>query len=639
MLVRLAVLKHRQTCEPIPLIQVHTRHLTRNTTTSFPKINLGSTRTKTRSVLEKETDRYKTTNENLGEGIFSDTMLRKEWEMEEVQPSHVCTSLTAATTKSHVRCLEVLLSSNSQGYEPIHVASVMGENDLLVKLLSKGHNPNTPTYDGFYPIHLALSRGHVLTFAILFSCLKTNHSVTDNEGKSALYSLLSNDDGISASDLLNVVKEFVNCLPEKEKDQIFRENVFSVTHTPEGYAAIHVAAKRGNVLFLKYLLEEGYDVGTVSSHGSTICHVAAEFHQLEVLKFIHENKRELFFIANIYGQLPLHCAAINGTEELMDFFFSVIPENAKDNSDNRGWTPLLYALSNGNLEVTEILLDKYDVWTEAKCSDSGERAMHHAAIFMKDHNSGGGSAGDDHRDKSESEKTSLERNKEMEEKLGEKMESELESESESRVQKTLREVREHFSKIKLLDPEEISPALMILVEHGALVDAVNNMGETPLFYAIKTYAIHNITFLLKHGANPNAVDSLGNTPLHLASSMGQIATVLLLLKNGANVMLHNNELQTPLHLAMMKRQWGVAYHLLNAGSDFEAANEEGWKPVHIVASIQNSGKLMRAFIRRGADLNSQSIDGETPLDIALKYKNLETANLLQKHGAKRNKLL
>ena len=50
-------------------------------------------------------------------------------------------------------------------------------------------------------------------------------------------------------------------------------------------------------------------------------------------------------------------------------------------------------------------------------------------------------------------------------------------------------------------------------------------------------------------------------------------------------------------------------------------------------------EIVELLIDNGADVNAKMEDGRTPLDVAIKYKKTETADLLRKHGGKTKKEL
>ena len=83
----------------------------------------------------------------------------------------------------------------------------------------------------------------------------------------------------------------------------------------------------------------------------------------------------------------------------------------------------------------------------------------------------------------------------------------------------------------------------VLLSHGAIVDAVNPEGATPLHFAAQ-FGHHELaSVLLEYGANPNAKQrtrtpeaiQAGMTPLHLASWQGHTKIVKLLLASGSAI--------------------------------------------------------------------------------------------------------
>ena len=59
----------------------------------------------------------------------------------------------------------------------------------------------------------------------------------------------------------------------------------------------------------------------------------------------------------------------------------------------------------------------------------------------------------------------------------------------------------------------------------------------------------------------------------------------------------------------------------------------GRTPLHFAA---NGGRkeIVEILITEGADVNAKGADGGTPLDLAIRYDETDTADLLRKHGGK-----
>lgn len=96
-------------------------------------------------------------------------------------------------------------------------------------------------------------------------------------------------------------------------------------------------------------------------------------------------------------------------------------------------------------------------------------------------------------------------------------------------------------------------ALDRLVSEGNDMDAVNDLGQTPLIQAINVNQKGSLEFLLKSGANVNAADTIfGNTPLHHAIMQGNSKFVALLLSYNADITIQNYDKKTPFDVSQEK---------------------------------------------------------------------------------------
>jgi cytohesin len=59
----------------------------------------------------------------------------------------------------------------------------------------------------------------------------------------------------------------------------------------------------------------------------------------------------------------------------------------------------------------------------------------------------------------------------------------------------------------------------------------------------------------------------------------------------------------------------------------------GWTPLHH-AAYGGHKEIFEILIANGADVNAKMEDDDTPLDMAIKRRRTETADLLRKHGGK-----
>ena len=197
-------------------------------------------------------------------------------------------------------------------------------------------------------------------------------------------------------------------------------------------------------------------------------------------------------------------------------------------------------------------------------------------------------------------------------------------------------------------------ALILLLEHGADVDAKNLSGQTALHIACQFELTRQwstseaiILGLLKHGASPNAQDKAGNTPLHHACDEGAWSTVNLLLEHGATVQMTNLQGLTPLHFAVgyvmrsdideaegfAEKHHNAISKLLEYGTDLDVIDLECSTPLHYAVKWANP-KIVGMLVGRGANIEARDKYGKTPLFRAMgRTYGYSTASLLLVLGA------
>lgn len=170
-----------------------------------------------------------------------------------------------------------------------------------------------------------------------------------------------------------------------------------------------------------------------------------------------------------------------------------------------------------------------------------------------------------------------------------------------------------------------------LLARGAQVNAKDNMGNTPLFYAVqnvynnKEMAEQKIQLLIASGADVNVKNTQGASPLHQART-ADIAQ--LLVDAGANLNAKDAQGNTPLmSFANLERiEWFV-----EQGADINARNNAGNTLLHKIAKFANASNapLIRTLIEElNADATAQNDQGETPLNAAYaQLQFLQTYNM------------
>ena len=137
-------------------------------------------------------------------------------------------------------------------------------------------------------------------------------------------------------------------------------------------------------------------------------------------------------------------------------------------------------------------------------------------------------------------------------------------------------------------------------------------SDTPMTTAASTGRNEMTELLLEYGAVIDAVDGWGGTPLRTASVFGQVATVRLLLERGAKHTARKEDGKTALHMAASHSEPGVLDCLLEAGVEVDETDFDGRTALSYVGSRGNvaSGRVL---VRKGASLDKKDRRGKTPL--------------------------
>jgi len=140
-----------------------------------------------------------------------------------------------------------------------------------------------------------------------------------------------------------------------------------------------------------------------------------------------------------------------------------------------------------------------------------------------------------------------------------------------------------------------------LLDENINLEARSLDGETPLYRSVANHEIGIIELLLQHGANPNTLTDdawnekghvFGETALYRAVSEVNVKLVLLLLEHGAEIDAKSRRCETALYR-------GVA---VDAGSP---------------STPRKTRKIMRLLVDSGANINSRTETGDTPLRRAM----------------------
>jgi ankyrin repeat protein len=223
--------------------------------------------------------------------------------------------------------------------------------------------------------------------------------------------------------------------------------------------------------------------------------------------------------------------------------------------------------------------------------------------------------------------------------------------SERRGLNFCRDLQRLHDSIRNDDLRSLDRILYDAADPHVLVNEADDKGHTALHTAIASENFKAARLLLQQGSIVNAQDNLGQTPLHLA--MGAPMTTLLLEVGNANPNIPNIDGICALHLAVQRKEAGSVRLLLKHGAKVDTADNIKWfTPLHVVAlpdanNISNDKVNLRA--RKlivdmlchldgpsKPDVNDQDNDGNTPLHYAVQIETEDAChvvNTLLQNGA------
>jgi pectate lyase len=197
----------------------------------------------------------------------------------------------------------------------------------------------------------------------------------------------------------------------------------------------------------------------------------------------------------------------------------------------------------------------------------------------------------------------------------------------------------------------------MLIGAGADVNAKNAEGRTPLDIALRQNnkeivelltnvvdipSIHvaaqvgdldKVKAFLEKGTDVNAKDDDGMTPLLLAISKKQADVAKFLVENGADVNAGDKSGFVPLVYALWNTDPNVVKILLDNGADVNAEDTAmGFSVLHWAIAM-DSKETTELVLTAGADVNTKSNTGETPLDVAAYGVSSIIGELLIANGA------
>ncbi|XP_076466512.1 transient receptor potential cation channel subfamily A member 1 homolog [Babylonia areolata] len=388
---------------------------------------------------------------------------------------------------------------------------------------------------------------------------------------------------------------------------------------------------------ITYLISKGAKVDAVDIYGQTPLHFAAMRGNEVACKDLLSHRDASIEAQDKQGISPLHMAALHNQVEVA---LTLIQAGANLRcTDNELSTPLHHACAEGDMQLVQALFDAGAKSAEAWVMISnmvtdqdveGSTCLHRAI------------------DNGHYEVTKMCLEKRAE----------------------VNRPRKHYTyPLHLAALSGDVRIAQLLMDHSARIDVVNDEQATALHKAASLNHVDMVQFLVDRGARINRRDKDNYTPLLLAATYGHVDTVQLLLHKGADcsavdkydktaiyLAAEENKLAvlekllsypqvkrlinvsdqydaTPLHVACQNGYLDIVRVLIRHEANIACKNEEEQTPIHLAAKYGRTSIVREIVGRDKSTLNDEDEDSNTALHLAAEFGHTRVAEILLELGA------
>jgi ankyrin repeat protein len=164
----------------------------------------------------------------------------------------------------------------------------------------------------------------------------------------------------------------------------------------------------------------------------------------------------------------------------------------------------------------------------------------------------------------------------------------------------------------------------LLLAHGANVNAAHpEAGSTPLQYAVLTGRVEIVKLLLASGADIKRRYRYGQTVVHIAAAHGSVPILRILLDAKASITDEDDAGNSPLDEAVLHDQVDAVRFLQANGADLLSTHSKDGRGLLHEACVKGFPDMVQFLVAQGVSPSQRDHFGQSPLDLALAYKNTE----------------
>ena len=472
---------------------------------------------------------------------------------------------------------------NNSGMTPLHLVCAEGELEIFKLLIrQRGCDINCRDRKGSSPLHLACHQGHSEIVQMLVSREECAVTCQDEDGDTPLHMACYTGD--DHSEIVRILLE-KGCDPNCKNNEgrtplqiattkgnanTLRALNYGNDHIPSGQHSntLHMACKDGQSETVKRLLTRGdCNINCTDKDGNTPLHIACKRNNSDIVELLLNSPNCDLNVKNTVGIAPIHITSMEGQTDILTLLLKKedCKLNLKAGNDR---TALHAACFFCELEVLKLLLRREDC--DVNCRDQdGATPLHYVSSGL-----------------------------------------------------SICSISNFLRRLKLNIPLDTSYIEMTWILLGRKDCNPNSQlldGSTPLHLACNAGQVEIAGILLNNNdLDPNIPDKDGDTPLHIACDRNSSDLVEVLLdfpKCDPNI--KNNMGMAPIHIASVKGQTDIVNSLLRKEEcRLNLKAENGRTALHAACLYGHVNTVKKFLDREDCEINCRDKEGVTPLHFA-----------------------
>ena len=464
---------------------------------------------------------------------------------------------------------------------PLHYAC---QHSLEMTELVSNCDVDCRASDGVTPLHIACEYRKLDIVRYLIEKKNCNPDVEDSNGLTVLNYTCGYSRGC-----IKLYFEPADVLDEimQEQATVVKYLMTKCDYDPASVLSLYeIACKEGKIELAKSFTTNADLVNSSDAEGNTPLHIACMNKQLEIVKFLTEDRKCNQRIKNQARRLPLHIACESDSPlEMVKLVSTDCDTNAQTNFGN---TALHIACKRNETSFKTLeFLTKQCHCDQTIQNVNGELPLHIVCG-----------------------KNSLEVVK-------------LVSNCDSNTQTKLGNTALHIACKR---NETSFKTLEFLTKQCHCDQTIQNVnGELPLHIVCSKNSLEVVK--LVSNCDSNTQTKLGNTPLHIACKHNEIEVIQFLTDQClCDQTIPNNDGELPLHIACGQQPLEVVKLVMKCDSN--AQTNVGSSPLHIACERNKINIIQILTQQYRCDQTIRDKNGELPLHIACRQKSIEVVKLV-----------